>query len=193
MNLVKSLFYVLCASLITLVISSFSRFDDGKKKPEDTDPTTYYYMGEIKVSTPDSIPLGTYVALSKQVVNKKENLITMQSISIDQKGETKEYNYTINVNDPNYVIRDVDSTYSGIGKYHGKAWKWLWWNYNILYKNPAGRMIGKDFVSAWGLMVNKDFYDASGKKLMHYHERHNFITKEQFEILYLQVLKGSSK
>ncbi len=42
-------------------------------------------------------------------------------------------------------------------------------------------------------MVNKDFYDMSGKKLMHYHERHNFITKEQFEILYLQVLKSSTK
>lgn len=188
MNPLKIVWRVSAVLVLLTILFSFSK--DGK---EDQDPSVFYYLGEIKATTPDSISLGTYVALTKQTVNKKENLITMQSISIDQKGETKDYNYTINVNDPNYVIRDLDSNYSGIGKYHGKAWKWSWWNYNILYKNPAGRMIGKDFVSLWGLMVNKDFYGPDGKKLIHYHERHNFITKEQFEILYLQVLKGSSK
>lgn len=188
MNPLNIVWRVSLAIVLLTILFSFSK--DGK---DEKDPSVFYYMGEIKATTPDSIPLGTYVALTKQTVNKKENLITMQSISIDQKGETKDYNYTINVNDPNYVIRDLDSNYSGIGKYHGKAWKWSWWNYNILYKNPAGRMIGKDFVSLWGLMVNKDFYGPDGKKLIHYHERHNFITKEQFEILYLQVLKGSSK
>ena len=191
MILLKTPLRFFLAISVIIVISSFSK-DDNRKKPE-TDPTVYYYMGEVKIMTPDSIPLGTYVALSKQTINKKESTISMQSISIDQKGETKEYNYIMSINDPNFVIRDVDSTYSGIGKLHGKAWKWLSWNYDIQYRNPVGRMVGKDFVSLWGLMVNKDFYGADGKKLMHYHERHNFITKEQFEILYLQVLKGSSK
>lgn len=190
MKALKILFVLFSTAVFITIASSFSG-DNGKKV--ETDPTTYYYLGEVKVMTPDSIPLGTYVALSKQIVNKKESFISMQSISIDQKGETKEYNYIMNINDPNFVIRDVDSTYSGVGKLHGKAWKWLSWNYDIQYKNPVGRMKGKDFVSLWGLMVNKDFYDANGKQLMHYHERHNFITKEQFEILYLQVLKGSSK
>lgn len=193
MKILKTSACFLTTLIFTLIISSFYKDDGSKKKKITTDPSVYYYLGEIKITSADSILLGTYVALSKQVVNKKENVITMQSISIDQKGETKEYNYTINVNDPSYVIRDKDSTYSGIGKYHGKAWKWTHWDYDILYKNPVGRMKGKDFVSLWGLMVNKDFYGADGKKLMHYHERHNFITKEQFEILYLQVLKGSSK
>jgi len=191
MILLKTPLHFFLAISVIIVISSFSKDDDGKK-PE-TDPTVYYYIGEVKIMTPDSIPLGTYVALSKQTINKKESIISMQSISIDQKGETKEYNYIMSINDPNFVIRDVDSTYSGIGKLHGKAWKWLSWNYDIQYRNPVGRMVGKDFVSLWGLMVNKDFYGGDGKKLMHYHERHNFITKEQFEILYLQVLKGSSK
>ncbi len=191
MNSLKTPFRIFLVASLVVIISSFSKDDDGKKA--EMDPMTYYYMGEIKIMTPDSIPLGTYVAISKQIVNKKESTISMQSISIDQKGETKEYNYIMSINDPNFVIRDVDSTYSGIGKLHGKAWKWLSWNYDIQYRNPVGRMVGKDFVSLWGLMVNKDFYGADGKKLMHYHERHNFITKEQFEILYLQVLKGSSK
>lgn len=189
----KTLFFFLITATLATVICSFSINDDGKKKKEDEDPSTFYYLGEIKTMTPDSIPLGTFVALTKQIVNKKENLITMQSVSIDQKGETKEYHYTINVNDPLYVIRDVDSTYSGTGRYHGKAWKWSHWDYSIQYKNPVGRMVGKDFVSLWGLMVNKDFYGPDGKKLIHYHERHKFITKEQFEILYLQVLKCSTK
>jgi hypothetical protein len=179
------------AITIVIIFTSFSIKDAGKKAA--LDPMTYYYLGEVKIMTPDSIPMGTYVALSKQIVNKKENTITMQSVSIDQKGDTKEYNYVMMINDPSYVIKDIDSTYSGIGKLHGKAWKWLSWDYDILYKNPAGRMKGKDFVSLWGLMVNKDFYGPDGKKLLHYHERHNFITKEQFEILYLQVLKGASK
>jgi hypothetical protein len=191
MKALKILFFIFCSAVTVMVVSSFAKTYETKKV--ESDPTTYYYLGEVKIMTPDSIPLGTYVALSKQIVNKKENTISMQSISIDQKGETKEYNYIMSINDPNFVIRDVDSTYSGIGKLHGKAWKWLSWNYDIQYKNPVGRMKGKDFVSLWGLMVNKDFYDASGKQIMHYHERHNFITKEQFEILYLQVLKGSSK
>ncbi|MES2512707.1 MAG: hypothetical protein V4580_01130 [Bacteroidota bacterium] len=187
----QTIFYCFTIGILTTMLCAFSKDDDGKKV--DVDPMTYYYLGEIKITTPDSIPMGTYVALSKQIVHKKESKITMQSISIDQKGDTKEYNYTMNISDPTYTIRDVDSTYSGTGKLHGKAWKWLSWNYDIQYKNPVGRMKGKDFVSLWGLMVNKDFYGADGKKLLHYHERHNFITKQQFEILYLQVLKGSSK
>lgn len=191
MKLFKTIAYCFTVVVLTTIFCSFSKDDDGKKV--EVDPMTYYYLGEVKIMTPDSISLGTYVALSKQIVNKKASTITMQSISIDQKGETKEYNYIMSINDPNFVIRDVDSTYSGIGKLHGKAWKWLSWNYDIQYRNPVGRMKGKDFVSLWGLMVNKDFYGADGKKLMHYHERHNFITKEQFEILYLQVLKGASK
>jgi hypothetical protein len=191
MNRFQTIFYYFTIGILTTVLCAFSKDDDGKKV--DVDPMTYYYLGEIKITTPDSIPMGTYVALSKQIVHKKESKITMQSISIDQKGDTKEYNYTMNISDPTYTIRDVDSTYSGTGKLHGKAWKWLSWNYDIQYKNPVGRMKGKDFVSLWGLMVNKDFYGADGKKLLHYHERHNFITKQQFEILYLQVLKGSSK
>jgi hypothetical protein len=191
MNRFQTIFYYFTIGILTTVLCAFSKDDDGKKV--DVDPMTYYYLGEIKITTPDSIPMGTYVALSKQIVHKKESKITMQSISIDQNGDTKEYNYTMNISDPTYTIRDVDSTYSGTGKLHGKAWKWLSWNYDIQYKNPVGRMKGKDFVSLWGLMVNKDFYGADGKKLLHYHERHNFITKQQFEILYLQVLKGSSK
>jgi hypothetical protein len=117
----------------------------------------------------------------------------MQVISIDQKGESKELNYTIKVSDNDYKLTDNANTYQGSGKYYGKPWKWHKWDYTINYTNPAGKMVGKDNVTLWGLMVNKDFYDTDGKLLVHYHERHNFITKEQFEILYLQTLKAANK
>jgi hypothetical protein len=177
--------------LLAISIFSFSFVTGGNDKP-DPDPMTYYYMGEIKAMSPDSVPYGTYVALTKQVVNKKEHTIAYQVLSIDQKGEMKEYNYTMKINDPTYEITDNDGNFKGSGKLHGKEWKWQNWNYTINYTNPVGKMVGKDFVSWWGLMVNKDFYGPDGKISIHYHERHNFITKEQFEILYLQVLKAGS-
>jgi hypothetical protein len=93
----------------------------GNDKPEP-DPMTYYYMGEIRAMSPDSIPYGTYVALTKQIVNKKEHKIDYQVISIDQKGEMKEYNYTMKISDPTYEITDNEGNFKGSGKLHGKEW-----------------------------------------------------------------------
>ncbi len=178
---------------ITIVITSFVKGDDDKKKKEKEDPSTIYSMGEVKAFSPDSIPYGTYVALTKETMNRKENLITMKSVTIDQKGETKEYNYVMDINDPKFVIRDVDGNYSGVGKLHGKAWEWTSWSYDIYFTNPVGRMEAYNYVSLVGLVVNKGFYGPDGKLVVKYKERHKFITKEQFEILYLQVLKCSTK
>jgi len=88
----------------------------------------------------------------------------------------------------------VDGNYSGTGKLHGKKWKWTSWDYSLYYNTPQGsRMEAFNYVSLVGLVVNKALYGADGKMTIRYKERHKFITKEQFEILYLQVLKCSTK
>lgn len=179
----KLLCFILLASGVFIFNSSLIN--------PDKDPETYYYMGEIKAQTPDSVSLGVYLALTKQTVNKKENKMTYQVINIDQKGETKEYNYSFKVKDPDFIMEDSEGNFKGTGKLHGKSWKWTSWKYTVDYLNPKGKMIGKDRITLWGLMVNKDFYGPDGKKLIHYHERHNSITKEMFEILYLQTLKAA--
>jgi len=177
--------------LTTITILGFCFINVSFNKEQDI--VTHYYIGESKVMTPDSVNLGTFVILTKQIVNKIESTITMQAISLDQKGETKEYNYTMYISDPKYTLKDANGEYFGSGRLHGKEWMWTYWDYNIEFKNPVGKMIGKDYVSLVGLIVNKDFYGADGTKLMHYHEKHKFLTKEAFEILYMQVLKGSTK
>jgi hypothetical protein len=192
MKLFRIIYGLSLLAAFTIITSSFIPQDDDKKK-EEKDPEEWYSMGEIKAFSPDSIPYGTYVSLTKEVMNKKENLITMKSISIDQKGETQEYNYTMNINDPKFVIKDVDGNYSGVGKLHGKKWKWTSWDYSIFFTNPSGRMEAYNYFSMVGLVVNKAFYGPDGKMVVKYKERHKQITKEQFEILYLQVLKCSTK
>lgn len=178
---------------ICIVNTSFIKGGGDKKKKEIEDPSEFYSMGEIKAMSPDSIPYGTYVALSKEVMNRKEHKITMKSISIDQKGETTEYNYTMNITDPTFTITDVDSNYTGTGKLHGSEWKWSSWSYIINTKNPVGKIDAYNYFSLAGLIVNKAFYGADGKMTVRYKERYKAITKEQFEILYLQVLKCSTK
>lgn len=190
----KAIKLILCAVGLSSLVLTFTSFTKGGSEKEEVDPEIFYSMGEVKAMSPDSIPYGTYVAITKEVMNKKENLITMKSITIDQKGETVEYNYTMNINDPKFVVKDVDGNYSGVGKLHGKKWKWTSWDYSIYYSNPAGgRMEAYNYISLVGLVVNKAFYGADGKMQVRYKERHKFITKEQFEILYLQVLKCSTK
>jgi hypothetical protein len=193
MKLLKIISAGLLTAIIIIIASSFIRKDDARKK-EEIDPEELYSLGEIKAFSPDSIPYGTYVSLTKEVMNKKENLITMKSISIDQKGETTEYNYTMNINDPKFVVKDVDGKYSGVGKLHGKKWKWTSWDYSIYFNDPVGgRMEAYNYFSLVGLVVNKAFYGPDGKMIVKYKERHKAITKEQFEILYLQVLKCSTR
>lgn len=191
MKFLRSGTYILLLITGIILHSSFHKGDD-KKDPLETE--TLYSMGEVKAMSPDSIPYGTYVAITKEVMDKKNDLITMKSVTIDQKGETVEYNYTMNINDPKFVVKDVDGNYSGVGKLHGKKWKLTSWDYSIYYSNPAGgRMEAFNYISLVGLVVNKAFYGADGKMQVRYKERHKFITKEQFEILYLQVLKCSTK
>jgi hypothetical protein len=185
---------VIIAGSVILSASFTGGGDDKKKKvKEETDPSELYSMGEIKAMSPDSIPYGTYVSLTKEVINKKESKITMKSVSIDQKGEVTEYNYVMNINDPKFTINSLDSNYTGYGKLHGAMWKWTSWDYTINFKNPAGRVEAYNYFSVVGLIVNKAFYGADGKMLVKYKERHKPITKEQFEILYLQALKCSTK
>jgi hypothetical protein len=193
MKFLKISFFALIVSFTLFTIYSFIKPGGKDKKSEVKDPEELYSMGEIKAFSPDSIPYGTYVSLTKEVMHKKENRIDMKSISIDQKGETTEYNYTMVINDPKFVIRDVDGNYSGVGKLHGSKWKWTSWDYSIYYSNPAGRMEAYNYFSLVGLVVNKAFYGPDGKMVVKYKERHKMITKEQFEILYLQVLKCSTK
>lgn len=191
MRILRHIFFPTAVTLAAAFFTSFSKGDDGK---DNEDIETIYAMGEVKAMSADSIPYGTYVALTREVMDKKNNLITMKSVTIDQKGETTEYNYTMSINDPKFVVKDVDGNYSGVGKLHGKKWKWTSWEYNLYYNNPAGaRMDAYNYISLVGLVVNKAFYDASGKMLVRYKEHHKFITKEEFEILYLQVLKCSTK
>jgi hypothetical protein len=194
MKIIKLCSFILSYAIVaTITLSFVNNADHEKNKKAEEDPSDLYSMGEIKAFSADSIPYGTYVSLTKETINKKENLITMKSISIDQKGETKEYNYTMNINDPKFVIKDVDGNYSGVGKLHGSKWKWTSWDYSIYFTNPAGRMEAYNYVSLVGLVVNKAFYGPDGKLVIKYKERHKPITKEQFEILYLQVLKCGVK
>ncbi len=194
MNPIKVLSYVILISLNFILTSSFiNPGDDKKKKKEIEDPSELYSMGEIKAMSADSIPYGTYVALSKEIINRKEKKIYMKSISIDQKGETTEYNYTMNITDPTFTIMADDSSYTGTGKLHGSEWKWSSWSYIINTKNPVGKIDAYNYLSLVGLVVNKAFYGADGKLMVRYKERYKAITKEQFEILYLQVLKCSTK
>lgn len=194
MNPIKIFSYVTLLSLNFILTSSFiNPGDDKKKKKEIEDPSELYSIGEIKAMSADSIPYGTYVALSKEIINRKEKKIYMKSISIDQKGETTEYNYTMNITDPTFTIMADDSSYSGSGKLHGAEWKWSSWSYIINTKNPVGKIDAYNYLSLVGLVVNKAFYGADGKLTVRYKERYKAITKEQFEILYLQVLKCSTK
>ncbi len=196
MNPIKVLSYVVLLSLNFILTSSFiSPGDDKKKKKEKeiVDPSELYSLGEIKAMSADSIPYGTYVALSKEIINRKEKKIYMKSISIDQKGETTEYNYTMNITDPTFTIMADDSSYTGTGKLHGSEWKWSSWSYIINTKNPVGKIDAYNYLSMVGLVVNKAFYGPDGKLTVRYKERYKSITKEQFEILYLQILKCSTK
>jgi hypothetical protein len=190
----KVYFLFIFTALIASIFITFAfKEDDKKKKKEQEDPSELYSMGEIKAMSADSIPFGTYVALSKEVINKKAKKITMKSISIDQKGESSEYNYTMNITDPTFTIMAEDSSYTGSGKLHGAAWKWSSWSYIINTQNPVGKIDAYNYISLAGLIVNKAFYDANGKLTVRFKERYKAITKEQFEILYLQVLKCSTK
>ena len=88
----KAIKLILCAVGLSSLVLTFTSFTKGGSEKEEVDPEIFYSMGEVKAMSPDSIPYGTYVAITKEVMNKKENLITMKSITIDQKGETVEYN-----------------------------------------------------------------------------------------------------
>jgi hypothetical protein len=193
MKTFKKVCYVFSIATVFIISSSFKKGDDKKKKKEVEDPSTFYSMGEIKAMSADSIPYGTYVSLTKEIVNRKESTITMKSVSIDQKGETQEYNYVMDIKDPKFTIKDVDGNYTGTGKLHGSMWKWTSWDYVINFTNPVGRMEAFNYYSLVGLIVNKSFYGPDGKLTVRYKERHKIISKEQFEILYLQVLKCSTK
>lgn len=155
---------------------------------------TYFYMGEISVKSPEGINYGKYVALTKQTINRKDRSILMEVKSIDQKGEVKDYNYTIRLTKSRlyhakFALTDNEGNYSGTGKYKGFKWLWFKWRYQINYTNPVGKMVGKDRVRLSGLIVKKKFYGADGKASLIYYEKHKPVSKEVYEILYLQILK----
>lgn len=156
--------------------------------------STHYYQGEIKIKSPDGIPYGKQVALTKQMVDKKARTIHTQVFGIDQKGTVTEYNFTTKITKrrlyhARYELTDDNGNYTGKGRYTGFPWIWFKWKYQIDFTNPVGKMIGHDRVRFSGLVVKKKFYGADEKVSLVYYEKHNIISKEVFEILYLQLLK----
>ncbi len=182
------------ALLVLITILSFQAYSKDKNKPKKA-PRTYYYMGEITMHSADGVSYGKYVALTKQIIDKKAKTIQTQVISIDQKGETKEFNFTIKLHGgwPGYAmfkITAADSSYKGNGMFTGMRWKWYKWKYTEVFTTAPGKLVSHNRVRWNGLHAHTCFYGADGKMTLEYKELHRPVSKEVFEIIYLQTLKS---
>jgi len=148
-----------------------------------------YYLGEVKMSSPDGRPYGSSLSLIKRTLKPSENKIVEQVASIDPREPTKEYTTVFDIKGSKFTVKDEEGTFAGEGELIGKAWEWTGWKYSVnLLGERKGKLIAEDTVSGNGLVVKKSFSGPDGQVRVLFSEDLKPISKEMYEILRAKLL-----
>ena len=99
-------------------------------------PTKFYYVGEMKLSSGTGQPLGSQAILVEKVHDPDNSLIVERAIVVGTDGKVDEYTTRLAVKKDNtFTVVDDPRGLEGGGKLFGPAWKWTYFKATFRAKN----------------------------------------------------------
>lgn len=151
-------------------------------------PSTTYYLGEVKMSSPTGQPYGTSLSLVKRTTSPADGRIIEVVMSLDSKQPAREYTTVFAVKGSAFTLKDNEGTFEGSGQLTGPAWNWTGWTYTVnMLGERKGTLQGDDSLAGGRISVKKSMYSPDKQLRVVIAEDLSPISAEAYEILHSKL------
>ncbi len=153
-------------------------------------PEKFYYLGEVKLSSPAGQPMGAQVILVEKTLDPDHSLILERAIVVEQNGSATERAMRLTVKSDNtFTLTDDAATVEGGGKLFGPPWHWTYFKGTFTAKNGV-QIEDENFMADDSVgTARKKIIGPDKKVLMYMDMTLKSITPKTFEILRTGLLK----
>jgi hypothetical protein len=153
------------------------------------EPEKFFYLGEVKLSSPDGKPIGSQVILLEKTHDPDNSRMVEAAIVVKPDGKVEEHVMRVAVTGNTFTLKDDANTVEGKGVLSGAAWHWTYFKAN--YKSNNGVEIEDENFMADDSVITarKKVSGPDGKTLMFMDMSLKSITPKTFEILRAGLVK----
>lgn len=153
--------------------------------------STDYYLGEIRVTSPNGRARPASLALAKRVTNDASSVIVEEVLHVTP-STTEKYVTVMKVSGNEIAVKDSANRFSGKGKLIGKPWAWTKWEIQASLADGSGTFKAKHHRTKDGILVLRDFLDPAGKVRLRYSEDLRQVSRDIYEILHSRLARPSA-
>ena len=149
----------------------------------------FYYLGEVKNSSPDGKPLPSQVILLVKTHDPDKSEITESAVVVKPDGSSERYTMHLTVTGSDFTIADDAHTVSGSGKLFGPTWAWTY--FKGTFKSTNGVAIeDENFLADPSVGVaRKKVIAPDGKVILYMDVTLKSVTPETYKILANALVK----
>lgn len=152
----------------------------------------FFYIGEVKLTSSDGVPIGAQVILFEKTHDPSNSLMIESAVVVQPDGKVQEHTMRLKVKGDSFTLSDDTKTIDGSGTLFGQPWKWTY--FKATYKVENGIQIEDENFMADNSMITarKKVSSPDGKTLMYMEMSLKEITPNTFEILKAGLTKKST-
>jgi hypothetical protein len=157
------------------------------------EPTKYYYVGEVKLSSGDGKSLGSQVILFEKTHDPGQSRMVEAAVVIHPDGKVEEHVMRASVSGNTFTLRDDAGNVEGAGTLSGPAWQWTY--FKAKYKSKNGVEIEDENFMAddSAITARKKVSGPDGRVFMHMDMTLKAITPKTHEILRAGLTKKQTQ
>jgi hypothetical protein len=153
-------------------------------------PEKFYYLGEVRLTSPAGKSLGSQAILVEKVVDRDKSEISERALVVQADGKAEEYRVKMPVKpDGSFSLTNDDQSVEGSGQLFGPMWKWTY--FKATFKAKSGVTIEDENFMADESVVTarKKVIGPNAQVMVYMDESVKAITPTTFEVLRAGLLK----
>ena len=143
----------------------------------------FYYVGEMKLSTPTGQPMGSQAFLIEKTHDPGRGLIIERAVVVGAEGKADDFVMEMKVSGNSFAVSDRKGTTTGTGELFGPAWHWTYFKAEYRISNGV-RVEDENFMTDPSVgTARKKVFSPDGKPLMLMEGTFKAITPRTFQLL----------
>jgi len=147
-------------------------------------PEKFYYLGEVRLTSPAGKSLGSQVILVEKTVDREKSEVGERALVVQADGKVDEYPVRMPIKpDGSFTLTNEDKTVEGSGQLFGPMWKWTY--FKATFKAKTGVTIeDENFMPDDSIITaRKKVIAPNGQVMLYMDETVKAITPKTFEVL----------
>jgi hypothetical protein len=147
-------------------------------------PEKMYYLGEVKLSSPEGKSMGFQVILLEKIHDRDHATITERAVVVQPNGKVEEWTMYLHVKDDNtFTLTDEAKTVEGTGTLFGPAWQWTYFKGTFKSRNGV-QIEDENFMTDDSMITaRKKLTGPDNKVFMYMETSGKAISPKTFEVL----------